>query len=389
MCTFLFVLAISTVMSGCDPAQTEAVEMRACWVSTVGNLDFPSKPGLSREQLQMEIDEIVKNCSKFGLNAIFLQVRPNGDALYRSSVFPWSAYLSGEQGVAPDKQFDPLEYFLDQAHDRKIELHAWINPYRVGTGEDVLNSLSADNPARLHPEYTVTTSEGVYYNPGLPEVRRLVLEGISELVRHYEIDGIHFDDYFYPYEMDGFDDSTAFSTYGDGVPLADFRRNSVDRLVEGAYTLIKTLDDTVQFGISPFGIWANKAEHSEGSETNGLSAYFDIYSDSKKWVEQGWVDYICPQVYWSNENDLAPYETIVDWWDRVCFKHQVRLCVGLAVYKVGTKEVGWENGAVIREQLVYAASKDSYAGHSFFRYGILLKNPLGALDAVLEYYASK
>ncbi len=373
---------------GCGQSVEASAEVRACWIASIGNLDYPSKMGLSAKQLRGEIDKIVINCRDVGLNTIFFQVRPNGDALYSSTVFPWSVYLSGKQGVAPDESFDPLAYFVQQAHDYGIALHAWINPYRVGSGQNVWESLSENNPAVLHPEYTITTETGVYYNPALPEVRQLVLDGISELVRNYEIDGIHFDDYFYPYDLEGFDDSAAYKKYGSNQKPDDFRRKSVDQLVGAAHRLIKTLDDTVQFGISPFGIWANKSVHKEGSNTNGLSAYSDIFADSKKWVEQGWLDYICPQVYWSNENQAAPFEVVVDWWSALCSKNKVDLYIGLALYKVGTDEAGWESGNIMEQQLTYASSKKAYCGHCFFRYGAMMKNPLGALDSVRRYYAA-
>ncbi len=382
---FSFTNAFSFI--GCVAQEERADEVRACWVSSVGNLDFPSGMGLSAAALKAEMDEIIKNCRKIGLNTIFFQVRPMGDALYRSEVFPWSVYLSGTQGVAPDQGFDPLAYFVRVAHEAGIALHAWINPYRIGAGENVWEKLSADNPAKQHREYTVTSNSGVYYNPGLPEARSLILDGVAELVRNYDIDGIHFDDYFYPYDLAGFDDSAAYAAYGQGLSLEDFRRRSVDQLVEEVHTLVKTLDKQVQFGISPFGIWANKWIDPAGSDTKGMSSYAAIFSDSKKWVEQGWLDYVCPQIYWSDEHEAAPYDVLVDWWDALCSKNDTKFYVGLALYKVGTDEAGWESGRIMEEQLRYAAAKKSYAGHCFFRYGVMIQNPLGALDSIKSYYA--
>lgn len=381
-----FIIANAFSFIGCRPVNAEAAEVRACWVSSVGNLDFPSKMGLSAEALRKEMDAIVSNCKSIGLNTIFFQVRPMGDALYPSAYFPWSVYLSGEQGVGPEEGFDPLAYFIQKAHAEDLALHAWINPYRIGTGSNVKEHLSADNPAVLHPEYTVSCDSGLYYNPGHPEARKLILNGVAELVRNYDVDGIHFDDYFYPYEMAGFDDSAAYAQYGQGLSLEDFRRHSVNQLIEATYKLIKTMDQKKQFGISPFGIWANRSVDPSGSATNGLSAYADIFSDSKKWVEEGWLDYVCPQIYWSFENEDAPYDVLVDWWDQLCAKNHVRLYIGVALYKVGTDEAGWSSGAVIGKQLRYAAAKKSYAGHSFFRYGLLQENVAGALDSIRAYY---
>ncbi len=373
---------------GCSSAEAAGgQEVRACWVCSVGNMDFPSDMGLSAEKLRKEVDAIVKNCKDTGLNTIFFQVRPNGDALYNSNVFPWSVYLSGKQGVAPDKNFDPLEYFIQQAHKNGIALHAWLNPYRIGSGKDVWKGLSQDNPAVVHPEYAIESDTGLYYDPGLPQVRALILDGISELVRNYDIDGIHFDDYFYPYDLAGFDDSATFNAYGKGRSLAEFRRESVDELVQSAYMLIKSLDPLVEFGISPFGIWANKSTHPAGSKTSGMSSYAEIFSDSKKWVEKGWLDYVCPQVYWSFEFKRAPFDVVVDWWDTLCRKTDVKLYIGIAVYKIDTDEAGWDEDDQVRRQLDYASKKKGYDGHCFFRYETLMENPRGVLDSVKEYYS--
>jgi len=382
---FSFVNAFSFI--GCKKVSAkEEREVRACWVASIGNLDFPSRMGLSVASMKAEIDAIIENCRRYGLNTVFFQVRPNGDALYKSEVFPWSIYLTGKQGRAPADGFDPLAYFVKAAHGSKIELHAWINPYRIGSGDKVWEGLSADNPAVLHPEYTVTSKTGVYYDPGLPEARELIISGVKELVLNYEIDGIHFDDYFYPYDLGGFDDSDTYAKYGKGLPLDDFRRQSVDLLVQSVYKEIKGIKSDVQFGISPFGIWANKWIDPAGSDTRGMSSYAAIFSDSKKWVEEGWLDYICPQIYWTNQHTAAPFDVLVDWWDDLCSRNGMPLYIGMALYKVGEGEVGFDDGAVMGDQLRYASAKRSYAGHCFFRYGLLSKNPKGALDAILAYY---
>lgn len=385
----LICLMISMVLLLCSckeiPKQKE--EIRACWVASIGNLDFPSKQGLSAMELQREIDTIIENCSKNHINTIFFQVRANGDALYPSEIFPWSVYLSGRQGQAPSENFDCLAYFIKRAHLSGISLHAWINPYRIGSGSKVWDSLSTDNPAVVHREYTVTSQAGVYYNPGLPEVRQLIMSGVAELVRNYALDGIHFDDYFYPYDMSGFDDSAVYRRYGADLSLEDFRRQSVDCLVESVYKMIKTIDKEVQFGISPFGIWANASAMEGGSATRGMNSYSAIFSDSKKWVEEGWVDYICPQIYWSRENKVASFEVLADWWDALCQKEGVSLVVGLAVYKVGCEEIGWESGEVIADQLRYLSKKESCIGHSYFRYASLMENPKGTLDAIMDFYS--
>ncbi len=375
---------------GCRPMEAEDIdEVRAAWVCSIGNMDFPSRMGLSVSALKTEIDTIIETCRRYELNTLFFQVRPNGDALYKSSIFPWSVYLTGTQGKAPADGFDPLAYFIKKAHRAKIQLHAWINPYRIGSGTRVWEGLSRDNPAVLHKDYTITSDTGVYYDPGHPDARQLILDGVLEIVRNYEIDGIHFDDYFYPYDLSGFDDSATYTAYGKGLSLEDFRRQSVNTLVESCYKEIKSIKKDVQFGISPFGIWANKWVDPAGSDTRGMSSYAAIFSDSKKWVEEGWLDYVCPQIYWTDQHEAAPFDVLVDWWDDLCTRHGMPLYIGMALYKVGEGEPGFEEGIVMGEQLLYASQKRSYAGHSFFRFGLLSQNPEGALDSILAYYQGR
>lgn len=248
-------------------------EMRGIWVSTVLNLDYPSKATTSEAALKSEADSIIAECSAMGINNIFLQVRPCSDAFYKSSVYPWSKYLTGTQGTAPEGDFDPLSYWISSAHSKGIKLHAWINPYRVTKSNDAsdseYNSLAASNPAKLHPEYIVKYSDNQYYfDPGLPEVRELLIEGALEIVKNYDVDGIHMDDYFYP--GTGFNDADTYAKYGSGFSTAeDFRRNNVDLLVKELGEKIHAQDPSCIFGISPSGIWANKTTRPEGSDTGG------------------------------------------------------------------------------------------------------------------------
>ncbi len=386
---FLIVLVLSSnafLLGGCQATEAAVPdEMRACWVSSVGNLDFPSKQGLSAAELRKEIDAIIDTCSLSGLNAIFFQVRPCGDALYKSEIFPWSAYLTGKQGVAPENGFDPLEYFIKAAHRSKIELHAWINPYRISTESD-MKQLSKNNPARLNERLAICSENGIYYDPANPLARELILSGIEEIITRYDVDGIHFDDYFYPYDLSGFDDRESYQKYGAGRTLADFRRDAVNQLVFSAYSLIKGTDAQIKFGISPFGIWANQSSVEGGSATNGMSAYSAIYADSKKWVEEGWLDYICPQLYWNFEHTAAPYDVLVDWWDSLCSAYKTDLYIGIGLYKIGGDEAGWEDSSVVLRQLKYACNKASYAGHCFFRYKNIEQNIGSIKETLKEYY---
>ncbi len=347
--------------------------VRGVWVGTVSNLDFPSKQSLSENELKNEINQIITTCKSNKINTIFFQVRPTADSLYKSDVFPWSHVVSGTQGNAPNNNFDPLKYIITACHNNSIKLHAWINPYRVCKANQ-LDTLCESNPAKKHPEYTVTCSDGyVYFNPALKEVRELVKRGVEEILKNYDVDGIHFDDYFYPYNVTDYPDDEDFKKYGREFDnIGDFRRNNVNILVKEVYELVHKYNSV--FGISPFGIWDNASQNQYGSKTNGLSSYSNIYADSRLWVKNGWVDYICPQIYWSTIDDNAPFEPLVEWWNDLCEQSGVELYVGHALYKLEGDYKGFDSAEQIKTQLAICKNYSSIKGNVFFNYSSLLKN---------------
>lgn len=381
----VFVLITTLIFSmSCFCLPTDAKNsVRGVWVGTVGNLDFPSAQGLSEEKLKSEIDKTVSTCKSVGINTIFFQVRPGADALYNSSVFPWSSVLSGTQGMAPDNNFDPLKYIIDACHKNSIQLHAWINPYRVCKAE-MLDSLSASNPAKTNPNYTVNCSDGyIYFNPALKEVRALVKQGVEEILKNYDVDGIHFDDYFYPYNVTDYPDADDFEKYGSEFEnIEDFRRNNVNTLVKEVYSLVHKYNSV--FGISPFGIWDNLKDNPDGSNTNGLSSYSSIFADSRAWVKNGWVDYICPQIYWSTIDADAPFEPLVKWWDNLCENTDVDLYIGHAVYKLGGDYQGFDSANEIKNQLDISANYKNVDGNVFFRYSNIANNTLNCAEVIGE-----
>jgi len=370
---FIFVQITALILSMscfCLPVSASR-QVSGVWVSTVSNIDFPTKQSLTEGELKKEIDTIVNNCVSNNINTIFFQVRPSADAFYKSDVFPWSEYLSGKQGTAPDNNFDPLKYIIDACHDKSIQLHAWINPYRICKVQK-LNALCALNPAITNPEYTVTCSDGfVYFNPALKEVRELVARGVEEILKNYDVDGIHFDDYFYPYNVTDYPDSDDYEKYGKQFDnIGDFRRNNVNMLVKDVCNLVHKYNSV--FGISPFGIWDDLKDNPDGSDTNGLSSYSDIYADSRAWVQNGWVDYICPQIYWSAIDENAPFETLVKWWDDLCKKSETDLYIGHAVYKVGGDYKGFDSIDEIENQIDISQRYSSVKGNVFFSYSSML-----------------
>ena len=386
-----FVLTVAFLF-GTMPAYCASGErMKGVWISTVYNLDFPKSPTADSNVLKAEIDEIVKNCADMGFNAVFLQVRPSSDAIYPSEIYPWSRYLCGVQGKAPSDNFDPLEYWVKKCHMYSIDIHAWINPYRVTKGGAAeLAELSADNPAAVHPDWIVQYSDGnYYYNPAIPEVRQLVADGVRELLENYEIDGIHMDDYFYP--GPDFDDDAQYQLYNGGEfsTIADWRRNNVNMLVRSLHETVHSVRSDAVFGISPLGIWDNKSSNALGSDTSGKSSYSALFADSKKWVEEGWVDYLAPQIYWEFGFKAADYGVVSQWWSNVFKDSEVKLYIGLADYRCtnAQEDSVWYGGAEIERQMDYNLSDGAIDGEIHFRYKMLNENP--ALKRIIsEKYKS-
>lgn len=368
-------------------AASPAEEMRGVWVSSVYNLDYPGRTTTSAQTLKSEADAILDNAVKAGLNTVFLQVRPTSDALYDSDIFPWSHWLTGKQGTAPQDGFDPLAYWVEQAHKRGLELHAWINPYRV-TRDKNWDELDPSNPAKQHTDWAVQYSDGnYYYDPGIPEVRELVVDGAAEIVENYDVDGIHLDDYFYPGQ--DFDDADTYAKYGaDFDSIADWRRDNVNQLVAMLDEELHELDPDLAFGISPAGVWANKSTDPRGSDTKGGNeSYVKAYADSLAWIEAGTVDYIIPQIYWEIGHPAADFATLTDWWADQVKGTDVKLYIGLAAYKChDANPPTWTNTDHIFESLDYMAGKSGVSGAVFFRYGSLTAVD-GLLDGLTAWYS--
>lgn len=370
-------------------------EVRGVWIATVTNINFPSKKGLSGAQLKAELDDIVATCVKANLNAIYFQVRPNSDALYKSSIFPTSEWLTGVQGSGLQDNFDPLEYLVKIAHEKGIAVHAWINPLRVTVGSQSapqhdVTKLAANNPARLHPDWTVAYADGkLYYNPGIPEVWKLVADGITEIVKNYDVDGVVFDDYFYPYPVTGakFNDDAQFKKYGAGfASIEAWRRENINKLVKASYDAVKAVDKNVQFGIAPGGIWQNDDGKNGGSATNGFETYKSLYADTLAWVKGGYVDYIAPQIYWQFSHKTAPFDVLARWWNAQLIQYpNVKLLISHGAYRVSE----WNSSKEIIEQVSYARSEAAYRGSIMYGYAAIKENTLGLCDALASIYSDE
>ncbi len=372
----LLLIALFTVLLGASASAAD--EMRGVWIASVYNIDFPSAQGLSAGVQADELDDIVENAADLDLNAVFFQVRPSGDALYDSDIFPTSRYLSGSQGRDNDEGFDPLAYLIERADEEGIEVHAWINPLRITTSGTDIQNLASGNPARQDPDLAVAYDGALYYDPGLPEVRELIIDGAVELAENYDIAGIHFDDYFYP--GDDFDDDSSFARYGGRLSLDDWRRDNINTLIEGVHEAVEDVDSRLQFGVSPFGVWASDDEMEGGSATSGgLSTYVHHYADTRLWVEEGYVDYIAPQLYWSIGYAPADFEVLLAWWEGVCRDSDVDLFIGHAAYKVGdgSQAAAWLQPEQLPTQIELVQQSDVAQGSIYYGYDALVQNTLG------------
>lgn len=359
-------------------------EMRAVWIATVENIDWPSKKNIPAQDQQEEYVKMLDHFQSLGINAIIMQIRPTADTFYPSSYEPWSAYLTGRQGALPNTYYNPLTFMIQQAKSRGMEFHAWFNPYRASNNKDFIPS--ENHPLMTNPEWFVHYGGKWYYDPGIPEAREFVFNSIIETVKHYDLDAVHFDDYFYPYKVanEVFPDSLSFKTHGAQFPLIDdWRRENVDFFVEELGKRIKEEKPFVKFGISPFGVWRNKAQDPAGSDTQaGVTNYDDLYADVLKWLREGWIDYITPQIYWHIGFERAEYKTLVDWWSKNSYgKH---LYIGQGVYRLGEK--GWEDPAEVHNQISYNREFENVHGSMYFSARTFMNNKGGLNEKIKAAY---
>lgn len=364
----------------CRPAPVAGKhQFRAMWIATVANIDWPSDTGLAAEQQRAELIGWFDLAVRLRLNAVILQVRPSADALWPSRLEPWSQYLTGRQGVAPG--YDPLAFAVVEAHQRNLELHAWFNPYRVSMQADP-GRLAPEHPARRHPDWVFSYGSKLYYNPGIPEVRGFVQDAVLDAVTRYDIDGVHFDDYFYPYPVQGqvLPDADTFARYGAGFPsVPDWRRDNVNKLVDEVGHRVHRAKPWVKFGISPFGIWRNRSADPRGSDTGAFQSYDGLCADTRLWVENGWVDYVAPQLYWPIGQPEADYARLVRWWNDQVHRTDVQLYIGEATYKVG-RSGAWRNPAELSSHLSFDRGCPGVTGNIYFSAQNVRTDALGAMS---------
>lgn len=352
-------------------------EFRGVWVASVENMDWPSRPGLPVAQQKSELITILDRAASLNLNAVILQVRPSGDALYASKKEPWSAFLTGRMGKAPEPFYDPLAFAVEEAHRRGLELHAWVNPYRARDPAD-RSPIAANHIARRRPNLVVKYGPYLWMDPGSAEVRAHTVGVVRDIVRRYDIDGLHIDDYFYPYRehtrrgrVIPFPDDRTWRAYRKGggkLARDDWRRRNVDLLVEQLYGAVKEEKPWVKFGISPFGIW----RPGHPTSVRGLDAYREIYADSRKWLQRGWLDYFTPQLYWRSSAPQQRYDVLLRWWaDQNPFNRHI--WVGNYTSRVMGEGANWPASELL-EQVRLTRADSGASGNVHFSMNVLLQN---------------
>ncbi|CAF3285016.1 unnamed protein product [Rotaria socialis] len=366
----------------------ERQEFRAIWIATATNIDWPSSKTATAATQQNELVNILNMVQRLNMNAVIFQVRPAGDALYSSTLEPWSLYLTGTHGVAPSPIWDPLQFILTEALKRNIEVHAWINPYRARM-KGATYTPAATNMAKRFPKYAYTYDSQLWMDPGSKEVQEFVLNVAEDIVRRYAVDGLHIDDYFYPYG-DGteFPDSATFSDYqqqGGTMNKADWRRSNVNYLIESLYNRAHAIRPKIKFGVSPFGIWKSGTP----AGITGLSSYDSLYCDSRLWLQQGTVDYLTPQLYWAIDPPAQSYNALLNWWIGQSTKGR-HVYPGNAAYRMSQATSPWAVTELVRQvNLTRTMSNRLALGNVFFSTKQLMQNVKGIQNELAKLYTDK
>jgi uncharacterized lipoprotein YddW (UPF0748 family) len=388
--SFLILIALVGALPASAQSPHPKYEFRAVWIASVENIDWPSKKGLPADSQRAEFIRLLDLHKQEGFNAVVVQIRPAADALYPSPYEPWSEWLTGVQGSPPLPYYDPLEFMIEETHKRGMEFHAWINPYRavktIGR-----SSIAPDHITRQHPDWFVRFENTLYFDPGNKEAQEYVTMVIRDIVRRYDIDALHLDDYFYPYDIveggppgKDFPDNKTYALYGNGLSKGDWRRSNVDSIILRISQMVKAEKTFCKFGISPFAIWRNSSIDPEGSDTHGGQTDYDnLYADVLLWLKNGWIDYVVPQIYFEFSHSHAPYATLLDWWSRHSYG---RHCyIGLGIYKAGIN-AAWRDPTQIPRQIQALRTYSDVQGAVYFSSSSFLNNPNGWCDSLENNY---
>ncbi len=400
------VLLLAMSVASCSPeripladeartADPEAVpetprELRAVWIATVSNIDWPSERGIPVHEQKAELRAMFDRIAMLNMNTVIFQVRTATDALYASEHEPWSEYLTGEQGTPPEPFYDPLAFAIEEAHKRGLELHAWINPFR-SRHPSARGELADNHLSKLRPELVVEYGRHLWMDPGHPDSHEWSLNVVRDIIRRYDVDAIHVDDYFYPYrerDADGnlidFPDSASYAAFvAEHGPIdrGDWRRRNVDTFMKRLHEVIREEDPVVRFGVSPIGLW--RPDH-QGDEIQGFDAYEQIYADARKWFKNGWLDYFAPQLYWPMEQEGQKYQVLVDWWHEQ--NHEGRhFWPGNFTNRVGYGAETWPVSE-ITGQIGLTRASEATTGNIHFSMRVLMMNPENLVDSLMHLY---
>jgi uncharacterized lipoprotein YddW (UPF0748 family) len=383
------IFILLSILLSCTQAITAQpkYELRGVWVATVDNIDFPSQKFLDADRQRAEFISLLDMHRRNGMNAVIVQIRPAADAFYPSQYEPWSEWLTGTQGKPPSPYYDPLDFMITETHKRGMEFHAWMNPYRAEFNMG-RSSISPTHITRLHPEWFLVYGGKKYFDPGNKEVQQYVNNIVKDVVSRYDIDAIHFDDYFYPYRIAGreFSDTASFRKYGNGLDKDSWRRSNVDSIIVMLSNTIKKVNPFCKFGISPFGVWRNIDKDPEGSNTRaGQTNYDDLYADILLWLKMKWIDYVAPQLYWEFSQKQVGFAVLIDWWANHAYGRQ--LYIGHGIYRtMEPRSYAWKNVHELPNQLKKVREYPQVQGSIFFSSSTFNSNPNGWSDSLRNNY---
>ena len=370
------------------------VSFRGAWIATVANIDWPSAEAVGNTgKQQAEMIFLLDSLESIGINAIIFQVRPTADALYYSELEPVSHWLTGSQGSWGEQTpWDPLDWTIEEAHKRGMEVHVWLNPYRVNLAKTDTSVICAEHIFRRHPEWFWCYAKQWYFDPGLDVTREWICTIVQDIVQNYDIQAIHMDDYFYPYPVgkQELPDSLTFAAHPRGFEnIRDWRRNNVNMAIQDISRTIKECKPEVEFGISPFGVWRNASVDSTGSATTaGITNFDDLYADIRLWIRKGWIDYVLPQLYWEIGKKAADYEVLAHWWANEVRGTNCKLYIGMAPYRLegASAKSPWGQGNEIKRQMELNRSIPEITGECFYSTRPLLRNPRHVCDSIRAFY---
>ena len=399
-----YLVCILSAIAVCTlSAESGHMPFRGAWIATVANIDWPSAEAVGDTQRQQEeMIFLLDSLHSIGINAIIFQVRPTADALYKSEYEPVSHWLTGKQGSWDNSQipWDPLAWTIEQAHDRGMEVHVWLNPYRVNLAKNDSSILAKDHLLRRFPDWFWCYNKQWYFDPGLDVTREWICTIVQDIITRYDVQAIHMDDYFYPYPAGKkpLPDEATFTKYPRGfTDIKDWRRDNVNLAIKAISETIRECRTDVEFGISPFGVWRNASVDSTGSKTQaGITNYDDLYADIRLWIKEGWIDYVLPQLYWEIGKKVADYEVLAHWWANEVRGTKCKLYIGMAPYRLiessnpqilkSSNPSPWATGNEIKRQMDLNRTIPEITGECFYSAKPLLRNPRGVCDSIKAVY---